>query len=100
MLAWSDGDVMDEWTLTKPEGWEPNPQEQQRWMGTFQADPPGDFVDSVGVNQGIVDEVRLAAECWAGGFLSYDQFVRDGPLLLSEFRQKCMDQNGSSARQT
>ena len=63
MLAWSDGDVMDEWTLTKPEGWAPNPQEQERWMGRFQADPPGDFVDSIGVNQGIVDEVCLAAQC-------------------------------------
>ena len=58
MLAWSDGEVMDEWSLTKPEGWRPDPQEQRRWMGSFQADPPKDFVDSIGVNQGIVDEVR------------------------------------------
>ena len=61
MLAWSDGDVMDEWTLTKPEGWEPSLQEQEAWMHTFQADPPKDFVDSIGVNQGIVDQVGCRA---------------------------------------
>ena len=57
MLAYSDGEVMDKWTLTKPADWQPDPQGQAAWLRTFQPHPPQDWVDAVGVNSGVVDEV-------------------------------------------
>ena len=58
MVAFADGEVMDEWMLAKPAHWRPDPDAQAAWMARFQPRPPQDWVDAVGVSSGLVDEVR------------------------------------------
>lgn len=57
MLAASDAHIMDEFQLTKPEGWKPDPVRQAAIARTFTPHPPTSWLDQVGISFGILDEV-------------------------------------------
>lgn len=60
MIASADGHIVDEWVLTKPAGWNPDPLARAAAMSVFEPHPPSSWLDRIGLSFGIVNSVSHA----------------------------------------
>ena len=58
MVASADGHIIDEWVLTKPSNWTPDPKGRAAAVSTFVPHPPTGWMDRIGLSFGVYNPVR------------------------------------------